>query len=319
MFILAPMDDVTDAAFRQLVADCAKPDLMFTEFVNVDGLNSPGRQSLITKLYRLSYDPPLIAHIWGLKPDNFYLIAQQLVTGQIAKELKLTGQYAGVDLNMGCPVKKVVKIGACSGLILNQTKALEIIEATKSGLGNKLPLSIKTRLGYKEIQPEWLEFLLRQKPAMLTIHLRTVKELSKVPAHYDALNWIVSLRNKLSAQTKIIANGDIVSRAQGENIISQYKVDGVMIGRGIFNDPYVFSRQSQWNAQSKNKRIQIFLKHINFYENLDYIDTQKGLPKLVKFSKIYINNFNNAKEMRDELWKFKDIKAVKSYLLDNLE
>jgi tRNA-dihydrouridine synthase len=158
-FALAPLDDVSDTVFRQIVAECAKPDIMFTEFVNVDGLQSAGREHLLHKLKLTDKEKPVIAQLWGLKPENFY---------KTTKELAGMG-FAGVDLNMGCPVKAVVKNGACAALINNRELAGEIIDATKAAAGASLPVSVKTRVGYTTVDMDWIEFLLSKILNMLSI------------------------------------------------------------------------------------------------------------------------------------------------------
>src|SRR5579871_6688366 len=152
-FVLAPMDDVTDSVFRQIVADCAPPDFYVTEFVNVDGLQSPGRPKLIKKLQFTKKEKPIIAQLWGLKPENFY---------KTTKEVVEMG-FDGVDINMGCPVKTVIKNGACAALINNRELAGEIIDAVKQGAGSALPVSVKTRVGFTTVDMSWIELLLTKK------------------------------------------------------------------------------------------------------------------------------------------------------------
>src|ERR1019366_7369795 len=183
-FAPAPMDDVTDTVFRQVIADCAKPDLYFTEFVNVDGLQSPGRAKLLHKLQFVAKEQPIFAQIWGLKPENFH---------KTASDLASMG-FAGIDINMGCPVKTVIKDGACAALMNNRELASAIIKSTKKGAG-KLPVSIKTRLGFSDFDPSWHEFLLGHNLAMLTIHGRNKKQVSKVPADWQAIGQIRELRD----------------------------------------------------------------------------------------------------------------------------
>ena len=159
-FVLAPMDDVTDSAFRQVVAGNAAPDLFFTEFVNVDGLQSPGRPKLLPRLQITESDKPIIAQIWGKEPENYY---------KTTLELKKMG-FAGVDINMGCPAKTVVNNGCCSGLINDRKRAGEIIRATQKAAGEDFPVSVKTRLGLNDVDMSWPEFLLGFKLNMLTMH-----------------------------------------------------------------------------------------------------------------------------------------------------
>ena len=308
-FVLAPMDDVTDTVFRRVIAACAPADINFSEFVNVDGLMSPGRSRLIKKLDRDEAEPPLVAHIWGINPDNFRSVADQIASGELAEELGLKTNFAGVDLNMGCPAKDVVKTGACSALINNHELAQDIIQATKAGLAGRLPLSVKTRLGYNKIEPDWFDFLFAQDLAMLTVHLRTKKEMSLVDAHYDELVWIRQKRDKLAKNTLLVANGDIASRGQGEEIIDRYKVDGVMIGRGVFHDPYAFSAVSPWLSMSPEEKIELFIKHLELYGGWSD-NPDKAVARLNKYSKIYINGFDGAKEIREEVAKSKTLKEM---------
>ena len=294
------MDDVTDTVFRQIISSCAAPDLCFSEFVNVDGLMSAGRKKLLPKLDWSPSEPPLIAHIWGLKPDNFYTIAEQIASGQLANELGLEQNFAGIDLNMGCPVKQVTKSGACSGLINNHQLAAEIINATKKGSNGRLPVSVKTRIGFNSIDPNWTKFLFSQQLSMLTIHLRTTKEMSAVPAHWDELVRLKQERDELSPKTLLIANGDIMSRSQGEQLALKYELDGIMIGRGIFHDPFIFSAQSPWESMTPKERLAIFTKQLKMFaawsDNPD-----KAIKRMNKYSKIYINGFNGSKELRERV------------------
>jgi len=312
-FVLAPMDDVTDAVFRQVINKCASPNLYFSEFVNVDGLASRGRPRLLPKLDCLSTDPPLIAHIWGLKPDNFYQVAKQIASGDLANELGLSENFAGIDLNMGCPARVVVKTGACSALIKNPDFALEIIQATKSGAGSKFPISVKTRLGYDQIKPEWIKFLLNQHLAMLSVHLRTTKEMSLVPAHYQELKWIKAMRDDLSPKTLLVANGDILNRSAGLKLIADYGIDGAMIGRGIFQDPYAFSVNSQWAMASQQEKIGLFKYHLELFAQ--WADNpDRGVKRMNKYAKIYINGFNGAKELRESIAQANTINEMLSIL-----
>lgn len=290
-FILAPMDDVTDTVFRQIVADCAPPDLYFTEFVNVDGLQSPGRKNLLKKLQYTDKEKPLIAQLWGKIPENFYKTAQELV------EMG----FDGVDLNMGCPVKVVVQNGACSALMLpeNRELAVQIIQAVREGAPS-LPLSVKTRLGFNEVDYGWHELLLQQKLNMLSIHARTRKQLSEVPADWAAMGKIKELRDKLSPDTLLVGNGDVMSREQGEKLAKEHDLDGVMVGRGIFHDPYLFAKQSPWESLGKDERVALYKKHVELFA-ATWADNQRKIHTLNKFCKIYINGFDGAKELREHL------------------
>jgi tRNA-dihydrouridine synthase len=305
-FVLAPLDDVTDTVFRRVIADCAKPDLFFTEFVNVDGLQSPGRPKLLKKLRFTTDEQPLIAQIWGLRPENFYKTAQQIADGTFAKELGLPENvnFAGVDLNMGCPDKTVVKNGACSALINDRELAAEIIEATRAGLDNRLPLSVKTRLGFSQIDMTWIEFLLGKKLNVLTIHGRTRQEMSKVPAHWGEIGQCRELRDQLAPDTLIVGNGDVRNHQHAQELAQQYGLDGIMIGRGVFNDPFAFykdsPRRSPWINYSRQQRIELYRKHIELFAQT-WQNRERPIHTLNKFCKIYINNFDGAKELRETL------------------
>jgi tRNA-dihydrouridine synthase len=295
-FVLAPMDDVTDTVFRQIVADCARPDLSFTEFVNVDGLQSPGREHLLHKLKLADKEKPVIAQLWGLKPENFY---------KTSRELRVMG-FDGVDLNMGCPVKTVIKNGACAALINNHQLASEIIDATREGAGDALPVSVKTRVGFTTVDMGWIEFLLNKKILnMLSIHARTAKQLSNVPADWDLLGRVAELRNSLSPATLIVGNGDVASRGQAEELAKKYDLDGIMIGRGVLHDPFVFAKHSPWGQWGKGQKLALFRKHIELYLKT-YEGKERHFEALRKFCKLYINGFDGASELRAKFMETKN-------------
>jgi len=303
-FVLAPMDDVTETVFRQIVNDCAPPDLAFTEFVNVDGLVSPGRSKLLKKLRFAKNETRLIAQLWGLKPENFKTVATQIADGSLARELGLPKgcNFVGVDLNMGCPAKSEVQNGACSALIKRENRQLaeDIIEATREGLDGRLPLSVKTRLGFNEVDMTWFEFLLSKQLDMLTVHGRTRKEMSKVPAHWDLIGEVRQLRDKLAPHTLVVGNGDVKNRAQGKKLATTYRLDGIMIGRGIFHDPFVFAEHRPWEEYSKEQRIELYRKQVELFSRT-WQAGERNIKTLNKFCKIYISDFDGAKELREEL------------------
>ncbi len=318
-FALAPMDDVTDSVFRRIVASTAAPDLFFTEFVNVDGLQSTGRQRLLKKLRFTPSETPLIAQLWGKVPENFYKTAQQLADGTFAHEFGLPEgvNFAGIDLNMGCPVKSEVSNGTCSALINNRPLALEIIQATKAGAGGKLPVSVKTRLGFSSVDMSWPELLLGQELAMLTMHGRTRKEMSKVPAHWDLISKVRELRDEVAPQTLFVGNGDVSNRQHGLALIEQYKLDGIMIGRGVFHDPYVFSLDSPWESFTKEERLKLFAKQVALF-NETWEDHERPIHTLNKFCKIYINGFEGSKEMREQFMQATSCSELSAMLSSTL-
>lgn len=296
------MDDVTDTAFRRIVAGCAPPDLCFTEFVNADGLQSPGRHKLLKKLRFAADEPPLIAQIWGKEPENFYKTARQLSDGTFARELGLPEgvNFAGVDLNMGCPQKNEVKNGTCSALINDRPLAAAIIKATHKGLDGRLPLSVKTRTGFRDVDLSWIEFLLGFDLHMLTLHGRTKAQMSKVPADWEMIGRARELRDRLAPDTLLVGNGDVMSREQGLALAKEHQLDGIMVGRGIFHDPFLFAEQSPWQNYPPEKRIALYKKHVQLFAET-WQKGERPIYTLNKFCKIYVNGFDGAKELREQL------------------
>ena len=297
------MDDVTDTVFRQVIASTAPPDLYFTEFVNVDGLQSVGREKLLPKLQLTAQEQPIIAQIWGKNPDNYY---------KTTLELKEMG-FAGVDINMGCPDKAVIKNGCCSALINDREAAGEIIRAVQKAAGEDFPVSVKTRIGFGKVDLTWIEYLLSFKLNMLTIHGRTTREMSKVPAHWDVIGQCRELRDQLSPATLIVGNGDVKDNQQAQELAEQYQLDGIMIGRGVFDDPYVFAKQSPWAEQTPDQKMQLFQKHIELYAKT-WQNNERRLPTLNKFCKIYINGFDGAKELREKLMACQSVQELRDIL-----
>lgn len=318
-FVLAPMDDVTDTVFRQIVASCAAPDLFFTEFVNVDGLMSLGRHKLLKKLRFVPSEHSLIAQLWGLNPEHFKAVAAQIADGSLAAELGLPAgcNFIGVDLNMGCPAKSEVQNGACSALIKQENRPLAdaIIEATRDGLAGRLPLSVKTRLGFNDVDMSWFHFLLGKDLDMLTVHGRTRKEMSKVPAHWDLIGQVVELRNALAPQTVMVGNGDVESHAEGEALAAKHGLDGIMVGRGIFHDPYLFSARSPWQHIGKAERLGLYLRQVELFSST-WACGERNIKTLNKFCKVYINGFDGAKELRERLMQANDTTELITTLTD---
>jgi tRNA-dihydrouridine synthase len=298
-FVLAPMDDVTDTVFRRIIADIAPPDLYFTEFVNVDGLQSPGRPHLMYKLKLSEKEHPIIAQLWGLKPENYYKTTQDII------EMG----YDGVDINMGCPVKTVVKNGACAALINNKELAGKIIDAVQEAAAGKIPVSVKTRVGSNDVDMSWPEFLLEKKLDMLSIHGRTAKQMSKVPADWELINEVRKMRDNLAPSTKIVGNGDVKNYSHGKELAEKYKLDGVMIGRGIFDDPFAFAENSPWQNYSKEQKVKLYRKHVELFMQT-WKNNERRTETLNKFCKVYINGFDGAKESREKLMAAKSAEEL---------
>jgi tRNA-dihydrouridine synthase len=296
-FVLAPMDGVTDVVFRQVVEKAAPADVYFTEFTNTDSFcSAKGNPSTADRL-RFLPGERLVAQIWGTNPDHF---------AQMAVGLKAMG-YQAVDINMGCPVKDVTKRGACSALIQTPSLAAEIIAATKQG---GLPVSVKTRVGFnKQVTEQWASFLLQQDIAALTIHARTAKEMSKVPARWEEIAKTVELRNELAPHTLIIGNGDVADRTDGFAKAAQTGADGIMIGRGIFANPFCFERQPR--EHTTDELVALLQYHLNLF---DATWPHHAFAPLKRFFKIYIKGFAGASEIREQLMNTTTTAEVRALL-----
>jgi tRNA-dihydrouridine synthase len=291
--ILAPMDGVTDVVFRQIIAETGRPDVFFTEFVNVEGLTSKGSERVAEALKFGKNELPVVAHIWGKDPHAFYKASK------MCKQMGLSG----IDINMGCPDRVIVNRGNCAALIKNPELAKEIIEATRKGAGG-LPISVKTRLGFDQIDLEWIKFLLNQNLSAITIHLRTVLEMSKVPAHWELMSQVVKLRDEISPETLIIGNGDILSFKEIEEKYKKYVCDGFMVGRGIFQNPWFFNRSVDEEKVTIGVRLNLFIKHINLFDKT--WKDGKNPANLGKFCKTYVSNFPDALSLREKIMECRE-------------
>ena len=328
--ILAPMEGVTDVVFRAVVAAAGAPDVFFTEFTNVSSFASEkGRENALERLdlnaweglRRQASSPkhiPIVAQIWGENPEQF---------GLLARELEGLG-FDGLDLNMGCPDKNVVKTGGGSGMIRTPDLAVECIRQAKAA--TNLPVSVKTRLGYSRVDEfrEWLPTLLREDLAALTVHLRTKKEMSKVDAHFELIPEILQLRAELAPNTKLIINGDIRDRTHALELYAKYPdIDGFMLGRGIFKDIYAFEEQKfssysvacPTNGEGKSdeprndgrEEASTEKKKLLFLHHLDLFDTRRAeleargqrypFEPLKHFYKVYFNSAPSSSDLRQKL------------------
>ena len=252
--ILAPMEGVTDVVFRQVIAHAGRPDLFFTEFTNVSSYASEkGRFNALERVALAPTDVPIIAQIWGKNPAHF---------AEFAGALEELG-FSGVDLNFGCPDKHVNKAGGGAAMIKTPELARECLKNAREA--TNLPVSVKTRLGWSSLDEyrDWLSFLLNERPAALTVHLRTRKEMSKVPAHYELIPEIVKLRAELSPETKLIINGDIKNRTHALALHAEYpEVDGFMIGRGVFENPFCFTD----HEPTREELLDLLKLHLDLFE-----------------------------------------------------
>jgi len=301
--VLAPMEGVTDVVFREIIREIGRPDVFFTEFVNVEGLNSSGFEKVSESLDFKLKQKPIIAQLWGKEPEDFK---------QSAKLCKRM-DFSGIDINMGCPDRVIVNRGSCAALIKNSLLAREIIESTKDGAGG-LPVSVKTRLGFDRVNLDWISFLLEQNLDAITIHLRTVLELSNFPAHWEVMSEIIKLKNELSPKTLIIGNGDIQSLEEINEKYNTFSADGFMIGRGIFQNPWFFNKKVDIQKVTVKTRIDLYLRHINLFNKTW---PNKNFAFLKKFCKTYINNFSDAAGLRDKINEstsiFQMIEILKNY------
>jgi nifR3 family TIM-barrel protein len=285
-FVQAPMEDVTDTVFRQIIATCGKPDVFFTEFTSTDGLCSRGKEANIPRLKFTPVEHPIVAQIWGNTPENYFTVAKLLSRME----------FDGIDINFGCPARKVVGKDFCAGLIKNPDLAKQIIRATQKGAG-KLPVSVKTRIGYSRIETEeWIGFLLKQNLAAITVHGRTVKELSKGPVHWEEIAKVVSMRNTLKIPTIIIGNGDVLSYDDGLMKHNTYGVDGVMIGRGILSNPWIFNKTIDPEVTSMTNRVLLLKQHLQLF-SATWGNT-RHFNQMRKFFKMYTLGLPHAASLR---------------------
>lgn len=304
-FILAPMEDVTDIVFRHVVSEAARPDVFFTEFTNTASFCHPeGIHSVRGRLTFSEDEQPMVAHIWGDQPEQF----REMSIGLAEMGFK------GIDLNMGCPVANVAQKGKESGLILRPEVAAEIIQATKAG---GLPVSVKTRLGFYEIDEwrDWLKHVFEQDIANLSIHLRTRKEMSKVDAHWELIEAIKQLRDEIAPNTLLTINGDIPDRQTGLELAEKYGIDGVMIGRGIFHNPFAFEKEPR--EHTSEELLGLLRLHLSLFQKYDK-DEDRQFKSLRRFFKIYVRGIKGASQLRHQLMNTQSIAEARE-LLDEFE
>ncbi|MCA2499188.1 tRNA dihydrouridine synthase [Staphylococcus xylosus] len=304
-FVLAPMEDVTDVVFRHVVSEAGRPDVFFTEFTNTESFCHPeGIHSVRGRLTFTEDEQPMVAHIWGDKPEHF----REMSIGMAEMGFK------GIDLNMGCPVANVATKGKGSGLIQRPETAAEIIQAAKAG---GLPVSVKTRLGYSEIDEwrDWLKHVFEQDIANLSIHLRTRREMSKVDAHWELIGEIKKLRDEIAPDTLLTINGDIPDRKTGLELAEKYGIDGVMIGRGIFHNPYAFEKEPR--EHTSEELLGLLRLHLDLFDKYSKNESRLFKP-LRRFFKIYVRGIRGASELRHQLMSTNTTDEARK-LLDEFE
>jgi nifR3 family TIM-barrel protein len=297
IFVLAPMADVTDCVFRQIIAKYGKPDVFWTEFVSADGLAHPvAREKLLVDLRFDKNEHPIVAQIFGGKPGNIK------IASALCRELG----FDSIDINMGCPDKSVEKQCAGASMMKNPDLAKEIIKAAKEG-GGGLPISVKTRIGYNRNEIEtWIKGLLEQDLAVLTVHLRTRKEMSDVPAHWDLMKRIVEIRDELGVKTLIFGNGDALDLEDAKQKVKNSGCDGVMLGRAIFGNPWLFSDK----VPTVKEKLEVMVEHTKLFEQM--LGGIKNFAIMKKHYKAYVNGFDGAKELRMKLMEAGDAGEVGS-------
>lgn len=304
-FILAPMEDVTDVVFRHVISEAGRPDVFFTEFTNTVSYCHPeGRNSVRGRLTFTEDEQPIVAHIWGDQPKYF----REMSIGMAEAGFK------GIDINMGCPVPNVATKGKGSGLIRRPEVAAEIIEAAKAG---GLPVSVKTRLGYTDVEEwrEWLTHLLKQDIANLSIHLRTRKEMSKFDAHWEVIPEIKQLRDEIAPDTLLTINGDIPNRQVGMGLVEKYRVDGVMIGRGVFTNPFAFEKEPR--EHTSKDLLDLLRLHMDLFDKYSE-EVPRSFKPLRRFFKIYVRGIRGASGLRNDLMETETTDDVRA-LVDEFE
>ncbi|HLR63614.1 MAG TPA: tRNA-dihydrouridine synthase [Lentibacillus sp.] len=303
-FVLAPMEDVTDVVFRHVVSEAARPDVFFTEFTNTESYCHPeGIYSVRGRLTFSEDEQPIVAHIWGDSPENF----REMSIGMAEQG------FRGVDINMGCPAPNVAPKGKGCGLIRRPEVAADLIQAAKAG---GLPVSVKTRLGYTDVDEwhDWLTHLFKQDIANLSIHLRTKKEMSKVDAHWELIPEIKKLRDHVAPDTLLTINGDIADRQIGLKLAHQYGVDGVMIGRGVFKNPFAFEKEL--TEHSSKELVDLLRLQLDLHDKYSKEFEPRPFKPLCRFFKIYVRGFRGANELRSQLMMTESTDEVRA-LLDN--
>jgi len=294
------MEDVTDTVFRRMLCKIGRPDVFFTEFMNVDGYCSEGKENVDHRVLFEDIERPLVIQLWGTSPDNFKKTVKDL------KKLKPDG----FDINMGCAVRNVTNTGGGSALIQEPELAMEIIEAVKSEAGN-IPVSVKTRIGYEKVDTEnWISFLLQQDLGMLTIHGRIAKEGYNVPVRWDEIQKAVVLRNEISPSTLLIGNGDITSMRQGEEYTKRYGTDGYMVGRAILSNPWLFSGREDISVDERSSTLK---EHCELFESV--WGDRKNFNITKKFVKAYISGFDGANELRQKLMNVQNCEELKELIV----
>ncbi|GBG94772.1 tRNA-dihydrouridine synthase [Ligilactobacillus salitolerans] len=306
-FSMAPMEAVTDSVFRRVVAHAGGPDVYFTEFTNARSITHPkAKFSAQVRLHVAENEKMPIAQIWGNRKIDFETASQ---------DLKEHG-YQALDINMGCPSGTIIKNGGGSDMIRHFDDAAAVIAGAKTA---GLPVSVKTRLGFNQLETfeTWIPFLLEQDIPLLTVHVRSRKEMSKVPAHYEYIDRLVELRDQIAPNTLLQINGDIKDRAAGLELVRQHPgVDGIMIGRGIFENPFAFEDVPR--EHTLEETLSLLRMQLDLYDQFNAAYGPLNFRKLRRFFKIYVRHFNYASDLRIALMESNSTAEARE-LLDHFD
>lgn len=306
------MYDVTDSAFRYIIAKYGKPDVFYTEFTSTDGLsNETGRQKLLHHLKFNEIEHPIVAQVFGTKPEKFR------ETARLVRELG----FDGIDINMGCPDKNIIKGGSCAALFRTPELAKELILAAKQGAETDpsptgkppIPVSVKIRIGDTKVDwQDWIAQLLEAQPAAIAIHLRTRKEMSKVPAHWELMPDMVKfIHDHTTEDTRpiIVGNGDVMTTDDAAAKAAATGCDGVMLGRGIFGNPWLFAKNLT-APPTLEKRLKVLVEHCKLYDEM--FTGVKLWDIMKRHFKAYVGGFENAAELRAQLYETKNARDVET-------
>ncbi|AVK61783.1 tRNA-dihydrouridine synthase [Lactobacillus sp. CBA3605] len=305
-FTMAPMEAVSNTVFRQVVAQAAAPDAFFTEFVYARSVTDATTKFPIHgRLYVAPAETKApVVQLWGQTPADF---------ATAAMAVKQQG-FQAIDLNMGCPDGTIIKHHGGSDLIRHPDWAVECIAAAKTA---GLAVSVKTRLGYSKVTEyrAWLTTLLQQDVDLLTVHLRTKQEMSKVGAHFELIDELIQLRDAIAPQTLLQLNGDIPDYQAGLALAQQHPgLDGIMIGRGVFASPFAFAKQP--HQQTLAELLGLLRRQLDLFDDFATRYDVPRFPALKRFFKIYARPELGATALRNQLMAAKSTTAVRQILTD---
>ncbi|MBU6388904.1 tRNA-dihydrouridine synthase [Patescibacteria group bacterium] len=322
---LSPMDGVTDAAFRYLTARHGKPDVIFTEFVSVEGIAA----GAVRLLEELRFDPierPIVAQLFGADPSAFF---------KAAVVVSCLG-FDGIDINMGCPSKSVTGHGGGAALILDPDRAREIVRQTRAGTEawangltpsqtglpdqiiavlpklieprQPLPVSVKTRIGYdRPVIDRWIPTLLETEPAVISLHGRTLKQLYTGEADWEAIGTAAAMIR--STETKLLGNGDVRTVTEARERCRQYETAGALIGRAAQGNPWVF----QDYIPTWTERLKVALEHARYFARFF---PEPAFVRMRKHLLDYIKGVEGAKEIRNSLMRVTCLSEVEAILAE---